>query len=517
METRMSHARSSRPGSFAAHASRSAPFAVLATLVTAGAAACAGGTPAPAATATPAARPLGVASPPAAAPEAAVLGTWSGTLVTPSESLRLRMTIRGGATTAGPLRATLTSLDQGNAVIRATQVTFANDRLELEVAPLRAGFSGKLVRQGGKPALIGSWTQNQSRFPLTFYVAANLPPPRRPQVPRPPFPYRTEEVIYDSTAAGAAAGVKLAATLTLPPGPGPFPAVLLITGSGPQDRDETVFGHKPFLILADHLARQGIASLRADDRGVARSTGNFGTATTADFVDDALGGVAFLRTRAEIDGRRIGLVGHSEGGVVAPLAATRSRQVAFIVLLAGPGLPGEKVLYLQGWKRLERTGAPAQVVARERNMQEQLYAVLKRERDNARAAEQIRAAWAAAGRTLPAAAQARSIAQLTSPWFRFFLGFDPRPVLRKVRCPVLALNGEKDSQVTAAENLPAIEAALREGGNRDFTVQVLPGLNHLFQTAPTGAVTEYGALEETFAPAALVRISSWITARRPRP
>jgi pimeloyl-ACP methyl ester carboxylesterase len=447
----------------------------------------------------------GVCTPALAGAVAAdLVGTWQGTLTVPGgPKLRLAVKVRQEA--GGALAATVVSIDQGGIEIPVKRVTFTGGRLALELPNLRARFEGAHRVEGGGAVIAGDWTQGGASLPLTLRRGGALPAARRPQVPRKPYPYREEEVAYRSRP-----GVKLAATLTLPPGRGPFPAVLLITGSGTQDRDETIFGHKPFLVLADSLTRRGIATLRADDPGAGGSTGGSATATTMDFVEDALAGVAYLKTRPEIDRRRLGLIGHSEGGLVAPLAAVRSADVAFIVLLAGTGVTGEKVLYGQGRRLAELGGAPPAVVAKERKLQEALYAVLKREKDDARAAKALRAAWAAAGRTMSADEQQVGLKQLLSPWFRFFLTFDPRPVLAKVRCPVLALNGEKDSQVLPGDNLPVITAALRAGGNRDVTAQVLPRLNHLFQTCTTGAVTEYGQLEETFAPAALEVIGDWV-------
>jgi pimeloyl-ACP methyl ester carboxylesterase len=311
--------------------------------------------------------------------------------------------------------------------------------------------------------------------------------------------------------------------LTLPRSGGPFPAVLLITGSGPQDRDETIFGHKPFLVLADYLTRRGVAVLRVDDRGVGGSTGNVQDATSADFADDVLAGVEFLRGRKEINASQIGLLGHSEGGIIAPLVASRSRDIAFIVLLAGTGLPGDEILYQQAAAILKLTGADAESLARQKALQERMFVVLRQEKDRAAAETKLRAA--VAGLTPKAGKEEKSevveaqpllegqIQMALTPWFRHFLDYDPRPALRKVTCPVLALNGEKDVQVDARANLRAIEAALREGGNKDVTTQELPNLNHLFQTCKTGSVSEYSAIEETLAPVALETIAKWIAKR----
>jgi uncharacterized protein len=298
---------------------------------------------------------------------------------------------------------------------------------------------------------------------------------------------------------------------------------VLLTGSGAHDRDESLMGHRPFLVLADHLTRNGVAVLRCDDRGVGGSTGDKMASTTEDFADDALAAVAFLKGRPEIDPKKIGLIGHSEGGIVAPLAASKSDDVAFVVLVAGTGLPGEEILYRQGELILKAEKADEKTVARQREMQEKMFAVLKAAKDDKAAVAGLEEVFMAEEAKLTdeekkeaeknkgvLAAQTKL---MLTPWFRFFLSYDPAPALKKVKCPVLALGGERDLQVPAKPDLEAIEKALKEGGNKDVTVKELPKLNHLFQTCETGALSEYAKIEETFAPAALEEISGWIGKR----
>ena len=330
--------------------------------------------------------------------------------------------------------------------------------------------------------------------PAQSAPAAARPP--RPQEPTPPYPYQEEQVTF----VNAKAGITFAGTLTLPASPTASPAVVLITGSGAQDRDETIAGHKPFLVLADALTRRGIAVLRVDDRGVGGSGGTMATATSEDFVDDALAAVAYLRGRKDIDAKRIGLVGHSEGGLIAPIAATRSKDIAFIVLMAGPGITGDQILFLQGAAIMRANGASEAAISRNREVQQRLFDVIRTEKDDAAAKEKIKSI---------APGQER----VATPWFRYFLSYDPVPVLQKVTCPVLAINGEKDLQVPYRENLDAIGKALRAGGNTDVTTLSMPNLNHLFQTSQTGAPSEYAKISETFAPAALDAISDWILKR----
>ena len=343
-------------------------------------------------------------------------------------------------------------------------------------------------------------------------------PPARPQEPKPPFPYSSEEVHYETN------GVKLAGTLTLPAGNGPFPAVLLLTGSGAQNRDEEVFGHKPFLVIADHLTRAGIAVLRMDDRGIGGSTGSVSNSTTADFADDALAGVRFLKSHPHIAPGRIGLLGHSEGGIIAPLAASRSRDVAFVILLAGTGLPGAEVLLDQGTRIARAEGAPEGRIQTQTADQRKVFELIRTEKDpvalRAKLQDVARAQVArlpeAERRSLgdnPEAFVDKQVEVALTPWFRFFLAYDPRPALAHLRIPVLALNGERDLQVSADLNLPEIGKALKAAKDPDVTLRRLPNLNHLFQHATTGDISEYAKSAETISPEVLDIVTKWILER----
>ena len=287
--------------------------------------------------------------------------------------------------------------------------------------------------------------------------------------------------------------------------------MVLISGSGAQDRDETVFGHRPFWILADHLTRRGIAVLRYDDRGVGESTGDIAVATMPDFASDVLAAVAHLMTLPEVDATRIGLVGHSEGAMVAPMAANRSDDVAFVVLLAGPGVNGRELLEMQLIAINQAMGTPESATRQRSELQKSLFDAATNAPDDRSAAEQAREIMSSFGLT-GAAADAQVRALLT-PWMKYFLVYDPLPALRDLDVPTLAITGEKDTQVPPADNLGRVEAALREGDNPDVTADVLPGLNHLLQTAETGSPTEYAGIEETMSPVALEMIAAWIAGR----
>lgn len=439
-----------------------------------------------------------------------VAGVWQGTLKLGKAEVRLILELKPkGEGFAG----LMDSPDQGVFGLPIDGADVKDGTFTMSMKKLGASFEGKLDGAGNQ--IVGTWKQGV-QLPLTFERLDKKPEYARPQDPKKPYPYKEEEVVYEN----AKAKIKLAATLTIPEGKGPFPAVLLLTGSGPQDRNESLLGHRPFLVLADYLTRKGIAVLRADDRGVGKSTGQFLGATTADFVDDALAGVAFLKTRAEINPKKIGLVGHSEGGLVAPLAAVASPDVAFIVLLAGPGLPGDEIIMQQVVRALKARGATKEFQEWSVSLQRRLMDTLKQEGDDEAAHKRMQAVLKEYLAKLPAE-EAKKVeesvnAQLARQhlaWTRYFLRLDPRLALKKVQVPVLAICGELDVQVLARDNLPEIDKALKEGGNKDYTVKEFAGLNHLFQTAKTGAVAEYGMIQETLAPVVLEFVSDWILKR----
>jgi dienelactone hydrolase len=430
-------------------------------------------------------------------------GDWDGTLDMAAMG-RLRLVFHVRTTAAGTV-AGLESPDQGTGEMPFSSLSREGEAVTLEAKAIGGLFRGRASADGA--TLTGTWRQLGQETPLTMKRrpagAAGPAALRRPQTPQRPFPYREVDVSVDNPAGH----VRLGGTLTLPQGPGPFPAAILITGSGPQDRDETLLGHKPFLVLSDYLTRRGIAVLRLDDRSVGASTG--GTdGTTLDFATDIEAALRFLAARSDIDRRRIGLIGHSEGGVIAPMVAARSRDVAWIVLMAGPGVTGERIILAQQRLLLAASGVPKEVVEQRAAIQQRLLTAVESAPDRATALRGATAVLVGAGmKEGDAEAAAAAVA---SDWYRGFLRIDPAPALRSVRVPVLALIGSLDLQVPAAENIPALRAAL--AGNRDATVTELPGLNHLFQTAKTGAVSEYAQIEETISPAALKTIGDWIVA-----
>jgi pimeloyl-ACP methyl ester carboxylesterase len=427
-------------------------------------------------------------------------GDWLGTLDTGMGKLRLVLHI---ANTEDGLTATMDSLDQNANGIPVTSITRASASLKFEMKAIGGAYDGTISQDLG--TLNGTWTQLGKSWPLAFKRVKNASELelRRPQNPVKPYPYREEEALYRNPAAK----IDLAATLTIPPGKGPFPAVLLIAGSGPHDRDESLMGHKPFLVLADYLTRKGIVVLRADKRGVGKSGGDYSQAVMADFASDADAGVAYLKTRVEVDPHKIGLVGHSEGAVEAPMAAAHNPDVAFIVMMAGPGVRGDQLLPEQLRLIEQASGKSPDEVAKDLATQRETLAVIEKDKDDAVLEKDLRERLTG---KVPEAQIGMQIKAVSSPWFRDLLEYDPAATLSKVTCPVLDINGEKDLQVPPEQNLPPIRKALEAAGNKNFEVVELPGLNHLFQSAKTGGIGEYSEIEETMSPVALEKVASWI-------
>lgn len=437
----------------------------------------------------------------AASADADLDGDWSGILDLGAMKLTNVFHIRS---VAGRTVASMDVIEQRAKGVSAS-VRRNGDRLTLDVQVVHGSFDGTV--DADKKTLRGRWTQSGASLPLTLtrrLAGAPVTELRRPQNPVKPYPYQDEQVSYDNPVAG----VRLAATITLPKGDGPFPAALLIAGSGPNDRDETIMGHRPFLVLADHLTRQGIAALRVDKRGVGQSTGDYSKATTADFASDVEAGLSYLKTRRDIDPKKIGLIGHSEGALIAPAVASEDRSVAWLVMMASSGITGEEILYLQERLIPQAMGASPQQIEDNVAWNRRVFAILKSETNPQTARELIKVLAKDQGMS---EAQAKAKAQEATAgfdWLRYYLTYSPVPALEKLRCPVLVINGDKDLQIPPKENLPAIRRAL--ANNPDATIVELPRLNHLFQPAKLGTPTEYGQIEQTISPIALDTISSWI-------
>ncbi|MFN3916243.1 MAG: alpha/beta hydrolase family protein [Flavobacteriales bacterium] len=438
-----------------------------------------------------------------------ISGSWTGYLTIKSTSLKI---VFHFAQSSNQYKGTLDSPEQGAYDIPIKEVQFKNNELLLDISAIGGKYEAILTHSD---TLSGTFIQGGQKLPLTV-VRSNKETQKfaiRPQEPKPKFNYKIEEVKFTNEKAN----IKLAGTITKPNGRGPFPAVVLASGSGPQDRNEEIFNHKPFLVIADYLTNNGIAVLRYDDRGVAESEGDFSSATSADFADDAKAAFEFLKKQKNIDSKKVGIIGHSEGGMIAPMVAAEDNSVRFIILLAGPGIPIEELLILQTRKVAEAEGTPTDEIEKALAINVDLFDVALHQKDEKKAIEQFEEIITKYTSDLPneerelaLSESMKSTSALLTPWFRFFIGYNPQTILEKVKCPVLAINGDKDVQVTAEENLAGIKKALEKGGNKNYSIHNMKGLNHLLQTANTGAVSEYAKIEETISPDVLKLMKEWI-------
>lgn len=436
-------------------------------------------------------------------------GSWLGVLKLGGFELRVVFKV---TEENGELSALLDSPDQGAYGIFVDSVIYNYPDVKFVILAIAGFYEGKFEQD----SIAGTWNQAGQSFPLVLHRSEEILPPERPQDPKPPFPYLEEEVTFENKDAS----LTLAGTFTYPENQDNIPAVILISGSGPQDRNEEFLGHKPFFVLADHLTRNGIAVLRFDDRGTGKSTGDFSSATTMDFVTDVLAAVEYLKTRTDISLGKIGLIGHSEGGLVAPLVSVESDDIDFIVLMAAPGMPGKEILRLQTELILKANGMNEDEIKKTVDINMKLYDIVLSEEDSSIAVKKLKEVFDESYSEMseeeknrignPDAYFQQQTRILLNPWFKFFLKYDPYETLTKVNVPVLAVNGEKDLQVPPKENLSLIEKAFKEGGNENYKIVELPGLNHLFQEAETGSPNEYSQIKQTIAPSALNLITDWI-------
>lgn len=439
-----------------------------------------------------------------------ITGQWNGILKVQGIQLRLVFNV---TKSDNGYSSTMDSPDQGAKGIPVTNTTFENPKIKFEVT--NAGIEYNGVLSGDE--IIGTFKQGGQEFPMNlFRKTIDKEIVTRPQEPIKPYLYYSEDVVFENTKAN----VSLSGTLTLPKINGVFPVVILITGSGPQNRNEELLGHKPFLIISDYLTRNGIGVLRYDDRGIGQSTGDFKTATSADFATDVESAIAYLKTRIEIKKNKIGLIGHSEGGLIAPIVASKSKDVNFIVLLAGIGIQGDKLLLLQQELIAKANGVSAAEIEKTIQNNGEIFKMIKESNDNQKLKTDLTILINALLKNEPNTEIPNGITkeefiseqvnQISSPWMQYFIKFNPATILENVKCAVLAVNGSKDLQVPPKENLTAITNALKKGGNKKVTTKVFPNLNHLFQECETGLPSEYGTIEQTFSPIVLRHITKWI-------
>ncbi len=445
-----------------------------------------------------------------------IIGDWEGKL---NVGVDLRIVFHFTKNADGVLSGTMDSPDQKVKGIPISSITEIGDSILVKMQSIQAAFKGAKINDS---TIDGAWIQGPGSYPLliTRQKVENESKPLRPQTPVPPYSYNSEDVLYynaDST-------IQFGATITYPKTGGPFPVALMITGSGQQDRDETIFDHKPFAVIADYLTKNGFAVLRVDDRGKGQTTGKFSGSTTADFTNDVLAGIQYLSKRKDIDKNKIGVIGHSEGGMIAPMVYSKWPHLAFIVSLAGTGISGADVLMRQQTDPLKTlvsdsayhsfydlTKYTLETIQNNPNSPdsiildkiEKYYAEWKN-KTRVDILEELHA------NTATPEDYAAQVSGELKPWLKYFISTDPATFWSKVKCPVLALNGEKDIQVYADQNIPAIQTALEKAGNKKVTIKISPGLNHLFQHCTQCTVKEYAELTETISPEVLETISNWL-------
>jgi len=439
-----------------------------------------------------------------------ITGTWNGILKV--QGMQLRLVFKVTKSENG-YSSTIDSPDQGAKNIPVTNTTFENSKIKFEVTNAKIEYNGEL----SDTKIIGTFKQGSQEFPMNLSKnPLEKEILKRPQEPTKPYSYYSEDVTFQNTKAN----ISLSGTLTLPKKNGFFPSVILITGSGPQNRNEELLGHKPFLVISDYLTKKGIAVLRYDDRGIGDSKGDFKTATTVDFATDVESAINYLQTRKEINKNKIGLVGHSEGGLIASIVASKSKDISFIVLLAGTGIQGDKLLLLQQKLISRAKGISETDIKKSNQTNVKLFEIVIQSNDNQKFKTDLtnhikETLKSDTSIEIPNGLTKEEfisiqVNQISNPWMQYFIKFNPASVLEKVKCPVLAMNGEKDLQVPSNENLTAIKNALKIGGNENVTIKEFPRLNHLFQECKTGLPNEYAKIEQTFSPIVLTEISNWI-------
>ncbi len=434
-----------------------------------------------------------------------ITGKWYGVLEVQGTQLRLVFNV---TEFNNIFSATMDSLDQGAKDIPVTKTAFENAKVTFQIANAQIEYHGELKND----KIIGTFTQGGQKFPMNLSrkaIAKEVH--QRPQEPKGPYNYNSENIVFKNNTDN----IILAGTFTYPKKGSNFPTVILISGSGPQDRNSEILNHKPFLVIADYLTTNGIAVLRVDDRGTGESEGNYNETGLEGFVRDTESALSYLKSRKEVNKANIGLIGHSLGGVIAPIVASESKDISYIVLLAGPGMRGDKLMLLQKEKIERKMGISEFEIALAQKNFKGAYDVIIDSKGNEKELQiDLKNYFTKIfGAMLPESSITTLASQLSMPWLSDFIKFDPISSLSKTKCSVLALNGSNDLQVPALENLAAISKILKENGNTDFKTIEMEGLNHLFQQSETGLTNEYATIEQTFSPEVLILMTEWIKKR----
>ena len=421
--------------------------------------------------------------------QAQIEGYWKGQIDLGGQQLEMAFNIKAAE---NGYSATLDVPAQGAFDVPVDKTVFQDNHLQMTLSAMGASYSGTLKGE----AIEGEFTQHVMAFPLNLARGEKEAPKARPQDPQPPFNYRAEEVTFTNKKEGNT----LAGTLTIPEGDGPFPALVLVSGSGQQNRDEE--------LMNDYLSRRGVAVLRYDDRGMGGSTGEVLNATSLDFSYDAEAAFNFLLNQKEINASQVGILGHSEGGIINFMVAERRPEVAFLVSLAGPAVNGIEVLKEQQAAILRAQGMSEEMVQFSGNANAQMFDIIEASNDRVEADTLLRQLLKGWGYNEELTEQ--TVGQMASPWMYYFLKYDPTDAIVKTNCPALLLNGSKDLQVLASQNLPAYEKIIAEHGKTNLTLREMPDLNHLFQHCETGSPTEYVEIEETISPEVLEAIVEFV-------
>ena len=443
-------------------------------------------------------------------------GSWYGTL---NVGVDLRIVFHITQEENGAVKATADSPDQSAFGLKCDTIIISNDAVTIEMKNMGASFTGKLTNDS---VITGKFIQ-RSELPLTLIKKINgiALIRKRPQTPQPPFSYKSEDITYTNKDGNISFG----ATITIPEGKGPFPAVVLVSGSGPQNRNGEMLGHQFFAVLADHLTKNGVVVLRYDERGIGKTTGNFSEATTADFAEDASAGIDYLLSRQEVNKKKVGLIGHSEGGVVVPMVATARKDIDFLVLLAAPGIRILDLMAEQNEAIAIKNGVSLESAKEFKMLYRRVITSIIEAPDSLIALQntvELIENWSVQKSKLLltelnlASTKSRFdyvstvTNQVRTKWFEYFLSINPTMYLQQLKCKVLALNGDKDIQVISTSNLAGIRNAMERSKSKKYEVRELPGLNHLFQHCTSCTANEYIEIEETFSPEALQLISNWV-------
>ena len=451
-----------------------------------------------------------------------VLHKWSGVLNAGGQKIELRLNLIQNADKTYSSNWDIPA--QKVKGLASSKTELLNNQLSVEIKMIGASYSGSLNMSGDK--VDGAWSQSGMSFPLNMGTVKEGQEEKifiKPQTPKPPFAYNVKDFVYEGNETKLSYG----ATLTYPKEDKKFPLIILITGSGRQDRDETIFDHKPFAVIADYLTKKGYAVLRVDDRGAGKSTGDFSNSTTADFAQDVEEHIRYAKNLPMIDTTQIGLLGHSEGGLIAPMVAVRNKSVSFVILLAGPGVEIGELMAMQNEMVLKSAGISQEAINTYiplyKNLMKTIVSINSIQDANAKAIEIVKNWYSNTDKNLVKATTnissesdinkfATTMSEtLSTKWWKYFASYNPQIALQKLKCPVLAINGSSDIQVPADANLKAIELGLKKAGNKKGTTMKFDNLNHLFQKCSKCTVQEYGELENTIEPEVLEYIYNWLT------